>query len=463
MPTYPDVPFVDGQVWSPDLAYLAFHQSFGDSLDQDILGNHPGITDAQLSTTGVLSRVNVITDSLKPTNPLGLTVAVASGVIRSNHQSVITIPQTNVLVPDNNTSYVFIRSGGLVPEVDTRMPTVAVPIARAVAAGGVITALTDLRQSSYRHIDVSPDTTLVFGGQSTIDKVCTAGEVFDQGIYYFRDFTVPSGVSITVDKYAVIKCSGRAIIDGTIDVPATIPGGIEWSGNNYNLGTNTYVFPRKGFGLGAYGVYAYGLQPYGSGGDTGQIFIAAGSTAPTAWATGRGGRGGGGISIQASQGIEVGGSINCRGGNATNSSIVGASSWVISGCSGGSGGYVNLTSPTSILLKPGSIIDVKGGNGGNASISAGFVSNAGSGGGAAGGVVVLQAPSGSINTTGSTITLTGGTSGNFVVNDPGNLSSFLTGSVGAAYMTTGSTSHISGSAPVGQNGLLYLLNYLPLG
>lgn len=461
--TYPDIPFTDGQIWSPDLAYLAFHQSYGDSLDLTVLGNHPGITDAQLSTTGVVNTVALITDGLKPTVSSGLVVNVASGYLLQNPGNLVLVNSTNVTVPDNSTTYVYIAAGTATLTVDTIIPAVSTPIAKVVSSGGVITLLTDLRQSRYRRMVVNPDVTMVFGGQSTTDKTCTAGEVFDQGIYYYRNFTVPSGVSITVDKYAVIKCSGRLTVSGTINVTAAIPGGIEISGNNYNLGTGVYIFPRKGFGLGAYGTYAYGLQPYGSGGDTGTIYINTGSAAPTSWITGRGGRGGGGLVLQAALGVDVYGTINCNGGNATNPSITGSSSWAISGCAGGTGGCVSISSPTSVILRAGSVVNVSGGNGGNAAISTGYVVNAGSGGGGAGGVVVLQAPSGAINTTGSTVNVAGGTAGSFVQQDPGNLGNTLSGSVGSSFMTSGGISHVTGSAPTGSAGQIYILNYLPLG
>src|SRR5574338_1481023 len=114
MAIYPDIPFVDGQVWSPDLAYLAFHQSYGDSLDQDILGNHPGITDAQLSdvSTAIKARVATVLNPFTVSIVSGLTVNIASGTASLTDGTVITVAASNQVLPDNTTSFIYLDSSG---------------------------------------------------------------------------------------------------------------------------------------------------------------------------------------------------------------------------------------------------------------------------------------------------------------------------------------------------------------
>lgn len=454
MTTYPDIPFVDGQIYTPDIAYLAFHQSYGDTLDQDLLGNHPGITDDMLSQTGVLSRVNLVTDSFKPSHTTGLTVNVKSGVVFMGNE-VTSIAEANILCPDNATSYIFIRMGSSALEVNTRIPAVVMVVAKVVTSGGTVTTLTDLRQAYYRRVFPASGSVIIFGGQSTEDKTCTAGEVLDRGLYYFRDFIVPAGISITVSRYCVIKCSGRVDISGTINVTTAAPGAIGDSGTGYNA--NQTIDVKRGSGIGTEGTYGYGQQGHGSGANSARLFREAGSPAPTAWGIGNGGNGGGGLIIQAAQGIDVYGTINANGSNATNS-VANGGQYVVAGSGGGSGGFINLASTGDIILRPGSVLNAKGSNGGNAAVSAGYtVYNGAGGGGGAGGVVLLQ---GNVNTTGSTIDVSGGTAGSSV-NTGAPAGQTLTGTPGASFMTAGGTSGLTPTS--GTTGLIFIVTTLPLG
>jgi len=449
----PNVPFADGDIVTPEVLNLAFNQVFDGQTQY--LGHYPLIVNTQLS--GATGQVKQVVDSI--TSPFlvtyvsALTVNVASGVVATDLGTVTSVATSNIVLPDNKTTYIYLNTSGVVTSAD-RLPTVCRALAKGVTSGGVVTTLTDLRSLTYRSIGIDPQSALVFGGQSVTDKVCTAGENLTNGLYYFRDFTVPSGVTVTVPGYANIKCSGKIVIDGTLTVTPIVPGGAALS-----PATTSQIYnARPGTGLGTYGgVYPWGLQPYGSGGQAGQ-FLSTG-VVPTVFSSGSGGNGGGGLKLEAAQGITVTGTINARGGNAVTGALTSAATIVITGSAGGSGGCVIFTSKLGVTLSPTSTINVQGGNGSNG-FQAGTTPGAGGGGGA-GGVVVILCPTGLANTTGSTINLTGGTSG--------LASTTIAGTgygapVGAGFATAGGNASSSATTPiVAPSGTFILLADLPLG
>lgn len=450
MTLIPKVPFSDGDIWTPELGYLAFNQVFDDQ--PSYFGHYSRLADDSLSNANgmIKQRVSAITDPFLVTAGSGLNVNVASGIVTIGAGTTVSLTATTIAVPDNSTSYVYIGSAGVVA-VTSRLPAVGMSLAKVVTSAGVITSITDTRALSLRSVRVDPLSSLVFGGQSSTDKVCTAGESLNDGLYYYRDFTVPAGVSITVNGYALIKCSGKVNIAGTITVTPIVAGGTP-----ITAGT---AATRYGSGLGSLSTsYPWGLQPYGSGGGAGQVPVMTGT--PTAFVSGTGGFGGGGLRIEALDTITISGTINCRGGNAVQGSVTTAGSTVITGSAGGSGGCIILSSRTGVTLSPTSVYNLQGGNGSNG-VVASSATPAQGGGGGAGGVMVILCPTANVNTTGATINITGGSSG--------LASSLITGSGwgsvnGAGFYANGGSANNSATVPVtAPSGALILVNELPLG
>lgn len=266
------------------------------------------------------------------------------------------------------------------------------------------------------------------GNGGTTDYNSTNGATLGEGVYYYRNFTVTAGHTITVDKFARIYCSGTVTINGQIIVTQASYGGVPG-----NLSFNGAQGGNVGFGVGRqrpltagdkYGTagtkYPWTLQPFGTGGTSGY----GSSTAPSTsdYTAGGGGNGGGGLIIEAAGAIAItlssaGSSITANGTNGTNGTVsLGTAS--ATGGGGGSGGVVVLSSLTSITFNANSqsfaVISANGGNGGTG-VTTILDGSAGGAGGGAGGWVVLTAPT--ITYSGSptpTITVNGGNGSNLV-------------------------------------------------
>jgi hypothetical protein len=236
-----------------------------------------------------------------------------------------------------------------------------------------------------------------FGGNGAQGNfVATNGQILDEGSYYYNDFTVAAGITITISRFAKIYCSGNVVIAGTINVSAGMPAQTEFITNSPST-----IGGWAGLGLGAAsGVYggnshSPAAQPYGSSGASGFVRDLSGLGLTTS----KPGSGGGGLEVQARGTILISGTISANGANAA-MGIAGGSA-DISGSGGGSGGFIGLFSLVSITVS--GTLSVRGGNGSNA------IGNAVGGGGAAGGWLYFAAPV--ITTTGATLQLTGGIGG----------------------------------------------------
>lgn len=269
------------------------------------------------------------------------------------------------------------------------------------------------------------------GGTSFVDKVCTPGEVFEPGIYYFRNFTVPDTAIISnpviVNKAVKIYCSGTVNINGHIKVNSVAAGGASlWT----NISSSSQQAFNPGVGLGNNrNNYPWYLQMFGSGGMSGASIVYTNSSGYNPVLRPKGGDGGGSFIIQAAGIINVAttGGILTDGENGTVGSTkvvedpnTGASTMLpgqigqgyasISGSGGGSGGLVYLSSVSSVTIR--GTITVKGGNGGNALQSPPPGVNpaptaGGSGGG--GGFIIIVAPI--VDSIGATINYSPGTRG----------------------------------------------------
>lgn len=409
MPTYPATPFAAGDEFSAELAYLAFNQVFDDQTQY--LGHRPRIADTDLSNAAgqIKQRVAAIESAFNVTVSSGRTLLYQSGVVRLPDGSNLSVASGLVTAPDNSTNFVYINQVGSIV-CDSNPPAIRVLLARVVTVSGQVSTLEDLRHPALRIIEPIVSSIKVFGGSNATDKVCTANEVLDQGFYYFRDFTVPTGITVTVDKWAKFFCSGKVDIQGTINVSTMTSGATQYatgvSSTQGNIGglSGGGIGAGSGSGTGSGGsAYPYAAQPYGSGGGLGF----ANTTTSGNVTFGTAGKGGGGIWIEAAGVVSVSGSIFATGGNG-NVGTINSGSANLSGSGGGSGGLVFLSSLKSATVTATATIDVRGGSGATAvSNISGQGANGGSGGG--GGQVVLVSPTN--NTTGATILLTGGSVG----------------------------------------------------
>ena len=415
MPLQPNVPFSDGDSWTPDLAYQSFNSPVFDDQPQ-YLGHRGKILDAELSdnTGQIKDRVRFLEGSLKVTQESGLTVRYASGTISLMDNSVVTISSALLGVADNATTFIFIDRFGQ-PLSANRLPVIGIPLARVTAVNGQISQIFDLRHPNQKRVSPAPNAVQVFGGTSQVDRDIISGEYMSDGNYYFRDFRVPAGRNLFIVGSVNIFCSGNVNIEGNVEVLPVAPGVPQLSYHAHALGS---VGGILGTGLGATGQpYPWAAQPYGSGGAHGNLQCNSGTASAY---LGAGGAGGGGIKITAAGSISITGSISAvgypgiPGGNFASGAAGGftnVSALAFGGSGGGSGGLINLSSLTSIYAAPGARLWAFGGDGGEGSgictTSTPILGIPGSGGG--GGYVVLQSPS--TNISGSDVRLYGGTSG----------------------------------------------------
>jgi hypothetical protein len=473
----PNVPFVDGQIVSPEMLYLAYNQVY-DDLTQ-YLGHQPRLMDDSLSNaTGQLKdRVKTITDGLKVSVVSGLTLSYLSGVVRLPNGDLLSIAGGQIVAPDNSVTFVYVDSSGVIA-VGT--PTVVrALLAKVTTVSGTVTALQDYRFNGI--IEVAPVNSAIksFGGNSSTDFTATAGLTLGQGEYYFRNFTVPAGITLTISSYAKISCSGSVNIAGTVNITPMARGSVPMG---INIVANAIVGGSPGQGLGVSGtVYPFGAQPYGTGGNG----CLAYSDTLSWFYSSPGGGGGGSLLIEAAGAILVTGSIFANGGNGSQGGINDASNWVsgasgsrrglVSGSGGGSGGLIRLSSTVSVVCSATSVLQVKGGIGGD-----GLSANVGStlgliagGYGGSGGYIVLASPNN--NTSGATLDLTGGLSGipaGFATNPSANVytaSNWYISSAGGSFAGVAGGVNSTGVSPItytrgaSGSGQMILLSFIPLG
>lgn len=425
MALYPNQAFSEGDSWSPDLAFESFKAPYFDNQTQ-YLGHRVKMTDGEMSDDpgAIKARLAAITSGLLVSQTTGLTLAYTSGIVTLPDGGLQTVQSGLVAVEDNTTSYIWVNDlgqvqSGLVP------PVRRVMMAKVVTVAGLVSSLQDLRAPSIYRVLPLTASIKSFGGSNSTDKVCTQNESFNQGYFYYRDFTVPAGVTIQVNKYARFFCSGNVRIAGNIVVAAANAGA---SSQAATINRSNALGGLRANGLGNNGtVSPWGAQPYGTGGNHGQMSSFASN--PEAWAyTGDGGAGGGCLWVEAGGDIRVSGGIYVKGTNATlggaDPAFPGAGNpgipnqqVYIGGAGGGSGGLILLSAVSTIVVEPSAVLDVAGGHGASGCnfMPASSVTNGGSfgaigGAGGSGGYVILLAPG--VNATGATINLLGGNTGN---------------------------------------------------
>lgn len=415
MALLPNTPFTEGQVWSPELAYESFQAPYFDDQPQ-YLGHRQRILDTELSNTAgqLKQRFNAAEQALLVSVNSGLVLSYQSGQVMLPGGVLMSIASGLVSAPDNATSYVYVDELGVV-KCGLTPSVINLLLAQVVTVGGQVSSLQDWRKLTVKRIQPRPDAIKVFGGTNTTDLVATQGQIFPDGSYQYRDFTVPTGVTITVDRFARFHCSGKVTIDGTIIVTPMSAGATGYGTRVYGYQWNVGGYSGSGAGAGSGAPalvlsgdsgnpYSYAAQPYGSGGGLGFATVRTSPTDFIEFGFGPGGAGGGGLVIEAYRDILVRGVINAKGSNASPWEInINGNNGSISGSGGGSGGLILLSSLVAVNIVAGATLNVKGGDG-----AAGWRSGAGGGGGG-GGQIVLMSPTN--NTTGATLTLSGGLEG----------------------------------------------------
>ena len=226
--------------------------------------------------------------------------------------------------------------------------------------------------------------------------------------YNFTNFTVNSGVTLTVPAGTIIRCTGTFTNNGTIVVSTSLPGepSNNWGANSgvaksiaggdisISVGAGAAEFAtmtRLPSQFGAPGGGASGNTAGGAGGgsltvrangaftNTG-IIRASGALGATPASTnpGGGGGGGGGLLLASSTSISNSGQLLANGAHGSNAGTGDDDG----GGGGGGGGGIHLVGPNANGV--GGTIQVSGGNGGSSGLSPYNGTRAGGGGGSVG-------------------------------------------------------------------------------
>lgn len=414
---FPNVPFVNGGDFTPELADLAYNQVFDDQTN--LLGHHERIKDSSLTNDndGIKARFARIEKALLvEQGPTGLFIKYGAGTLALPDGTEVVVPSGIIAVPDNTTNlFIYADATGII-SASTNPTNIRRLLARVNTAGGIITSITDLRDRASLAVLPRGNAIRTFGGNSTEDYNQTSGTVTLEGEQRFRNFTLGAGATINVPSGLQIYCSGNVTISGSIVASPPINGGGRlfgfWRPATYVGSSGQGIGGGTGHNAAAASSYHYSLQPTGSGGGAGILYIRdANPDNGILMGSTQGGNGGGLVSIEAAGSIFIEGSIYCEGGNGVAALIdtPNASLYVINpGAGGGSGGLVSLRSLKSIITAATALISVKGGNGGPA-YGQSMPHNPAGGGGGGGGYIVLHSPNN--NTTLGTLNRAGGNAG----------------------------------------------------
>jgi len=143
----------------------------------------------------------------------GLTITVKGFSMLGPLGDLITVPTQNVNVPDNAVSWVWFDGSGLV-QVTSFNPPAGVRSSRVTSGSGQITQILDLRHD--RMWIPNPATLAVFGGNSVVDYTAPNGVTVLSGTLNCRNFTVPVGAIIEVDRLLTVRASGVSTVAGII-------------------------------------------------------------------------------------------------------------------------------------------------------------------------------------------------------------------------------------------------------
>lgn len=176
---------------------------------------------------------NVVFDFYERSNRLkasrdvagGLTLRIAAGTIQAPSGALIQFPSQTVNLPNNLISFITIGPDGSIINTPTN-PAAGVRVARVTTGSGQITAIDDLRFDALWLPNVN--SLDVFGGSSTTDYTAPLGVTTVSGVITCRNFTVPVGATLDVDRTLTVRASGSVTINGII---RTLTRPISYAGN----------------------------------------------------------------------------------------------------------------------------------------------------------------------------------------------------------------------------------------
>jgi hypothetical protein len=389
----------------------------------------------------------------------GLTLTIKGCIILGPLGELLNVATQQVNVPDNTISWVWADNTGAL-QVTNFNPPSGVRSARVTTGSGTITQILDLR---YDYLWIpNPATLAVFGGNSTTDyTVPSSGVTVLSGVINCRNFTVPVGATVEVDRTLTVRASGVTTIAGTI---RTRVNPVQWAASGvpqmgvdsglqqFSAGTNSVD------NLGVPATNRNKVPPYGGlslaslSASTG-IINRATSCVFNINATGvtlNSGTSGAVLTIHSAGPVSVAGTavVNCSAASSTTPSIS-AAAFSLSSIGGGAtenwqanlslippapvAGTFVLQSSTSIVIAAGALITANGGNKVQGLSFSQTVTSSGpvttstvnwfSVGGGGGGAIHFQAPSVSSSPS-ATITTTAGShtivGGENVINGPGS-------------------------------------------
>jgi hypothetical protein len=143
----------------------------------------------------------------------GLNITVQGCTILGPLGDLLSVPTTTVAVPDNAVSWVWVNNSGAI-QVTNYNPPAGVRSAKVTTGSGNITQISDLR---YDYLWIpNPATLAVFGGNNLTDFTAPLGVTVLAGVLNCRNFIVPTGAVIEVDRTLTVRASGITDIAGTI-------------------------------------------------------------------------------------------------------------------------------------------------------------------------------------------------------------------------------------------------------
>lgn len=433
----------------------AFDKDVG---QEEFPGHLLRLTDDALSNTAGMIKPQwyAFRDALRVTAGTGLSINYGAGTIQGvNGLPIVFSAGTLTGLTNGAVLYVYVDASGAIV-FSTIIPSIWFPLARVTTSGGVVTLIEDLRDRSYRSAPRTNLTKVLGGTGGAGDYTLASGSAtLADGEYYFRNFTVSNGATLTISGFARIFCSGNVVINGAINVTAALTGAatVTWTGSSPLVGS---IGAGVGAGIFSSSPYNPALSPVGSSGGSGGVQAIAGSVAILQ--TAQGGNAGGGLRIEAGGSIAVGstGAIAANGGNAVAGFFVsGTGGWALSGAAGGTGGTIQMSSGTSISTAAGSGISCNAGTSTNGLRGGGdTTTNACGGSGSGGGQVIFSAPS--VSVLGS-VTVAGAAAGSNAVAGAG-------GFAGACGASNGGQGGASNANPIaGGAGRIITNIFLPVG
>lgn len=333
---------------------------------------------------------------------LNISIPACQGLINGRF---IDIPgSTTITASASTTNHVFlkfVRDGaslatGAKFEVNTTgtAPADSVKLGTMVASGSAITSTTDMRRMGMPAVSRGPWSVGTGSTRSHEGAVTIASNQSLSGIHYYTDFTLNSGVTLTVPGG-----SGRLVIvaSGTITINGTISG----AGGGVSAGAGSST------GTGASGLNGTAQAGGGGGSSAGAVAGGGGGSVALHGITVQAGGPGGTTGGAGSAGTQLSGSsvpllanpLTCIGGASGGS---GGSDGSASGAGGRGGASIILVAP-AVTLASTATLNTSGAVGGN-----GTTNGAGGGGGGAGNVYIVTR---SYTDNGATFTQTGGSGG----------------------------------------------------